>query len=441
LDDFFRGLSSFVQNIFKTLFLSAALLGSVSITAWAQTPPVGPETAPTDTDELAPEKDTVATRARPDYDPIGTRLGGFFLYPTIGVGETYNDNIRFTETNKTSDFITTVTPAVDLKSNWNSHALNFNARADLGRYASNSEEDYNDWQIGTDGRLDILRDTALTGGLKYAELHEGRSSPDQTGASEPVTYRQYGPNLQLSQRFNRLRASVGGDLTAYDYDDAKSRSGATLNMDDRDRVDTTGNIRLGYEIVPQYEAFVRGVVNQRNYDARTDDSGFQRDSKGWELVAGLSLDLGSVTFGNIYAGYLRQEFDDARLSTINGASYGGDITWNPTTLTTVKFLASRSVDETTLSGAAGSLATRAQATVDHELLRNLILNGNVEYVNNQYEGISREDDIINVGPGADYLLNRYLRLRLRYTYGMRDSSATGSDYDVNTVFLRLLAQY
>lgn len=434
-----------MRALLKTLVIPG-LLVAAPISAWAQTttPPVSPQDIPTESESdpsALPEKDTVTTRPRPEYDPLGTRLGGFFLYPNVGLAEVYSDNIRYSEDNEVSDWLTVVSPGVAVKSNWNVHALNFSAGADVGRYASHSEENFNDWRVATDGRLDIQRDSNITGGFKFAQLHEGRSSVDQTGAREPVIYRQFGPTADFNQRFNRLRASVGADYQIYDYEDTPSNAGPDLNMDDRDRKDLTGRVRLGYEIVPAYEAFVRGTVNQRNYDAEIDDGGVNRDSKGWEVVAGLALDLGNVTFGNIFVGYMRQEFDDASLKAISGPSFGGDITWNPTRLTTVKGIASRTVEETTLSGASGAFSTRVGATVDHELLRNLILSANVDYENNDYEGVSRTDDIINVGPSADYLLNRYLRLRLRYTHSMRDSTVPEGDYTANTVFLRLLAQY
>jgi hypothetical protein len=414
------------------------------MTVWAQTPPAAPQDVPTETESDSadlPLKDTVMTRQRPEYDPIGTRLGGFFLYPSISVTEVYRDNINYTASGEKSDFLTVISPNLNLRSNWNNHALNFSAGADVGRYISNSQEDYEDFRLATDGRLDILRSSNVKGGFKFAEQHEGRSSPDQTGAREPVIYRQLGPSLEYNQAFNRLRASIGGDYQIYDYDDGTANNGTVLNMDDRDRKDLTGNVRVGYEIVPSYEAFVRGAVNQRNYDDARDDGGVNRDSSGWEIVAGLALDFGDVTFGNVFAGYMRQEFDDASLKSISGPSFGADLTWNPTRLTTVKGIASRTIEETTLSGAAGALSTRIGANVDHELLRNLILSANADYVNNEYEGITREDDIINIGPSADYLFNRYLRLRLRYTHSMRESNSANGDYNVNSVFLRLLAQY
>jgi hypothetical protein len=193
--------------------------------------------------------------------------------------------------------------------------------------------------------------------------------------------------------------------------------------------------------VLQYEAFVRTAVNNQNCDDRVDDNNIKRDSQGWEVMAGVALDLGGVTYGNVFAGYMSQDYDDPTLKTVDGVGFGGDITWNPTRLTTVQFAIARTVEESTLNGAAGALSTRFRADVDHELLRNVILSANAEYENNDYEGISRDDDIIAVGVGGDYLLNRHVRLRLNYTYQTRDSSVAGTVYDTNTVFLRLVTQY
>ncbi len=425
------------MRTFLGLFVVPAIMVA-GVPVWAQTPPAIPQ------EQMAPqtepgEMDTVTSRKRPEYDPLGVRLGGFFLYPQAEITEFYRDNIFYRDGNEESDFVTVLSPKLLLKSNWNNHALNFFAGADVGRHLDNTDENYEDWQAGFDGRVDIDRSFNVTGGFQYAEKHENRSSPtSQTGAAEPVVYSEYGPSVAVSKRFNRLSMRLGGDLTVLDFDDTITNNGAHLEQDTRDRMETEESFRLGYEIVPQYEAFVRGSVNQREYD---DAGATNRDSQGWEGRAGVALDLGGLMFGNVFVGYMSQDFDDPTLKTIDGASFGGDLTWNPTQLTTAKFLVQRTIEETTLGGAAGSLSTLMRAGVDHELLRNVILSANAEYENSDYEGISREDDIIALGAGGDYLLNRYLRLRLSYTYETRDSTAANADYDTNTIFLRLLTQY
>lgn len=426
---------------FLGLVIVPAVLGLAGGSVWAQTPPATPQEQ-METQPEPGERDTVTSRPRPEYDPLGVRLGGFFLYPKAELSEAYRDNIYYSDGNEESDFITVLSPSLLLKSNWNNHALNFFAGADIGRYIDNSDENYEDFRAGFDGRVDIDRSANVTGGFQFAEKHESRSSPDSpSSAAEPATYAEYGPQVAITKRFNRLSMRLGGDLAVLDFDDVTANNGSILNQDDRDRMETEGSFRLGYEIMPQYEAFVRTAVNDRDYDDSVDDNNVNRDSQGWEVMGGVALDLGGVTYGNVFVGYMSQDFDDPTLQSVNGIGFGGDITWNPTQLTTAKFAIARTVEETTLSGAAGALSTQFRAGVDHELLRNVILSANAEYENNDYEGISRDDDIISVGGGGDYLLNRHVRLRLNYTYQTRDSSVSGADYDTNTIFLRLVTQY
>ncbi len=46
---------------------------------------------------VLPRGDTVATRARPEYDPLGIRAGSFLFFPQLSVDELYNDNIFATD--------------------------------------------------------------------------------------------------------------------------------------------------------------------------------------------------------------------------------------------------------------------------------------------------------------------------------------------------------
>ena len=117
------------------------------------------------------------------------------------------------------------------------------------------------------------------------------------------------------------------------------------------------------------------------------------------------------------------------------------MTWNPTQLTTVQLGASRTIEETTLNNAAGAIGTTFSASVDHELLRYVILTGDASYQNLDYDGISREDDTLGVGAGGTYLMNRHLRFNMRYGYATRSSNIAGQDYDTHTIRVGLTTQY
>src|SRR3546814_18048169 len=47
--------------------------------------------------EVDERKITVATRPKPELDPIGVRIGSFLLYPSIDLGLEFDDNVYRTE--------------------------------------------------------------------------------------------------------------------------------------------------------------------------------------------------------------------------------------------------------------------------------------------------------------------------------------------------------
>lgn len=420
---------------------AAVLIVAICADSFAQTAPQTPDDAGGEASEAPRRGDTVRNRARPGYDPIGVRAGGFFIYPEVGVTEQFRSNIFFTPSNEEEDFITVISPSLRAQSNWNVHSLSFYAEADYGLYAINEDENYFDFRGGVDGRLDIRRDLALSGGFSAARLHEARSSPDQAGAAEPVTYMRYSGNAALTKTFNRLSTRIGGNVDVYRYDNVPATGGGTFSSKDRDRTVSEGSIRIGYDTAPGIEPFLRTSVNDRSYRERRDDAGQIRDSWGWETVAGAAIDLGGVTFGEVYIGYLSQNYEGSGFNDISGVSFGGTLLWNPTRLTSVTLNAERSVEETTLAGAAGSLQTTFEARVDHELRRNVILSMDGGVSRRDYRGISREDDLADAGASVRYLANRFLELRGGYSFSTRNSSDSGADYDAHTLFLGVTAQF
>jgi hypothetical protein len=199
-------------------------------------------------------------------------------------------------------------------------------------------------------------------------------------------------------------------------------------------------MRVGYEIVPDYEAFVQGAFNVRDYDDPIDDEGFDRDSDGFGVVAGLTVDFGGVTFGDFYVGYREQNYEDASFGTLSGLDAGASLTWNVTPLTTVVGGVRRTVEETTSAGSGGYFGTEVSLSVDHELLRNLVLGVDGRYVMRDYDGIDRNDDYYEMGVDALYMLNRDIYLSAGYEYRDRSSNADGETYNQHVAMVRLTLQ-
>ncbi len=391
-----------------------------------------------DTDLIDSRNQSVAERARPGYDAVGIRSGGFLIFPEASIGESYNDNIFATPTNETDDFITTLAADVAVVSTWSRHALNLRGGLSQDFFADNSDEDRLDWNVGGDGRVDVTTSTALSGSLNYAQLHENRGDPNApTSASGPVEYKLFTASADFSQRFNRVAVSLGGDYADFNYDDVTSVLGATIDQDKRDREEYAERLRFSYLVSPDTNVYLEGQLDQRKYDQQPPAVALNRDSDGWQVVAGSEFRLTNLAQGGLYVGYQEREYDDATLSDTDGIVYGANIDWFVTPLTTVVFSAKSSVEETTVGTASGYDEDRFGVSIDHELMRNVIVSGGASYTQDDFNDTPRQDDILGAHAGVKYLLNHNFDIGLGYTYTDRDSNATGFDYTRNVVGLTL----
>ena len=100
------------------------------------------------------------------YDPLGIRAGAFRIYPSLTVSEEYNDNVFAVDNNTDDDLITNIAPTLRAESNFSRHRLGFAAGADVGIYLNEEDEDYQDFFVSTDGRLDITRQNFFDGLLR-----------------------------------------------------------------------------------------------------------------------------------------------------------------------------------------------------------------------------------------------------------------------------------
>ena len=155
------------------------------------------------------------------------------------------------------------------------------------------------------------------------------------------------------------------------------------------------------------------------------------------------MNYSGVITGELFVGYLDRQFDDIAFGNVQGPSFGGEIDWNITRLTTVSLGASRTTDATTLVGASTTLNTRFMLGIDHELRRNLVLQLDLEVANENFKGILREDDILRLGIMAEYRMNRKLWLQAGYRYRERrptPSGTSGREFDINEVMLSVTYQ-
>ncbi|WP_369062129.1 outer membrane beta-barrel protein [Caulobacter sp. 73W] len=422
-----------------------AAMGIPFSMSWAQTVRGSLNSAADAQSNFARDRNvSVRQRPHPEYNSAGVRLGAFVARPQVTVSGEYNDNIYGAAANEIDDFIFRFRPAVDLASTWSRHALNAFARGSINRYNDYSSENTEEYSLGANGRVDIVRGTSISGGGDVSRITEPRtSSSTPTGSIDPIQYDLSQFNVAGVREFNRLRLSARGDYRKFNYKDGRTVGGAEVEQDDRDREVTSFMGRGDYALSPATAVFVQGTVNKREYRLAGTAARPARDSDGYEVLAGANFEVGALMRGELAAGYLSQEFDNAIYGKVDGFGGRAQLEWFPTQLTTVTFNGTRSVEDSGIIGSSGYLSSTVGAQVDHELLRNVILTGQASYSDDKYEGIDRNDKRLNAGVSASYLLNRRLSLVAAYNHFKQNSKGAngGADFNVNTVSLGVTGRF
>lgn len=370
----------------------------------------------------------VQERPRPDYDALGIRAGAFLIKPEIWLAYGYDDNIYAVRADPESDFLAVIAPGFDVRSTWSRHALGISGGMERGIYRTESDENYLDAHLVADGRLDVLRESYLTGRLEISRLHEDRGAPDTSAQDrEPsVYYRSRAEAVHYHGR-GRMSLRTGADVTSYDFRSLEQLDSSIRSQAERDHGIYNVHARLAYELIPDVQPFVAGGYEWRRYER--EEAG--RDSNGYRIGLGSGFDLGGVTTGRIFGGYMRQRYQEAGREDISSPWYGLALLWNATGLTSLQATVEKSVRETTLEGASGIDAASLGLQLDHELLRNLLVGAFFDFSREDFQGLALKDRYYALGPWVTYLWNRYLSAEFKYIYLRRDSDLPDHEFSRN----------
>lgn len=417
-----------MKKLEVSLAVIAAVFGWVAIDAPA---------AAQDGDNFSRDRNqSVRGRAKPEYDARGVRLGGFMAYPELTIAAEYNDNIFATNLNPQEDLVTHVRGRLDITSNWSTHELNFRLDSPSRFYSDFDENNTTDVIGAVDGRLDVYRDFNLFGGVEYGDMTEPlSSSPTAQPLREPIEYVRASANVGAVKAFNRLRVSGEARYGDYDFEDGFLFDDTPVDQDDRDRSVIEFGVRADYALSPMTALFVAVGANERNYKLDPPDVIVDRDSTGYEVLAGADFDIARLVRGEIGVGYLSQEYDDPSVGDTNGLALRSRIEWFPDELVTVTFGAAREVADAGAFGASSYVSNNATFAIDYEWRRNVVFGMRADYSVDDYNGIDREDRRWDAVATGDYLIDRNAALffELGHYEQESDGAQFGRDYDIDRV--------
>lgn len=397
-------------------------------------------------DEPSALRESVRNRSRPEYDAEGMNLGqllfgngrevdpdtglrlhtrvadSLVLRPAMRVEAEYDDNILDSATFKLSDAILRLKPRLELVSDWDNHELRAAAGLNVQRYRENDFENATLWDASLAGRLDVTEYDKVSLGLSIARTQERLTSQDLlTAGGQNLTVTSFYPiplttlvatagwNYQADLFLSRLNA----EARRLDYQDVDAASNLfDRNQDDRDRWEYQLTWRAGYEAFDDTILYLEPSANLRRYEITPDDAGFDRNSQGWRLLAGLQYNASAVSYVDAALGYQEQVYADDRLANLSGPTARLTLVWNPTDLLTLEALVERRLTEQILNNAGGQTTTLVALDADQELHYRTILSAGYQYQldetedNGQVPGYTQGTHRFRLG--VRHLFNEYV---------------------------------
>lgn len=361
-------------------------------------------------------------------EAAGIDLGGFELYPSLGVGLSHDSNVIRSEDNEIDSWASTVIPELVLVNNYGLNQIQVGYRLTRADYFDSTDDDYTDHLFFADAAFDLNVRNRLSLTANYEDGHDARGTSFSIGRCEQLSSPDTYKNSSVSGTYSYGALSSKGriDLTAgystvdYDIDTDAYRT--------RDRKTTNLASTFYYQVMPATDLTFDVIYNDIEYDFAIDPTA-PLDSEETRLLVGVEWESTAQTTGYAKIGNRKKDFKAEGRENFSGLDWTLGVIWSPLTYSIVDITAFTNTNET--NGEGDFIETNTyRVTWDHEWLERVSTTVRASYSEDKYTGGSdRVDDNMAFGFSLNYQMQRNVLVQLGYDYDERDSNRDVIDYD------------
>ncbi len=383
---------------------------------------------------------TVVTRVRPLYEQPGVRFGDWIIHPNLDESTGYNSNVLGLQGGPSS-WVVETNPSLQINSDWSRDSLGAAFSADNLQYPGSPNQDETNWQAAIGGGYTIGRSDLQ---LAYAHLalHELPTDIGAPPSSTPLPYSVDDVRSDYTFDFGRLKITPNLEYQHWQFG-STTISGVTSDQAFRNRGVYQAGSAFRYELSGTTSLLL--VTQAVSSQFVKQQPGLPSlSSNGGLVLTGIDYQYTGPWRYQLLVGAAVRSFTASQFKTQASPIAQATVIWTPTGLTTVTGSVLRTIEDPTVEATSGFNYTTAQLRVDHEYLRNVLLDveGGVENAD-YFQGGTQT--VYYGGGGATWLLNRWLRLSAHYqfTRGQGTQSTTtatvltSSPYSQNLILFGL----
>ncbi len=355
---------------------------------------------------------TVLSRLRPLYEQPGVHAGSFIIRPNLDEALGYNSNPIGIKSSPGSWLLRTA-PSVSANSDWSRNSLGLALTASNDQYWNTPRQSRTDWSGTIGGGYTIGRED-LTVGFSHLSLHQIPGDVGAVPSDTPVHFRVNDLRSSYTFDLGRLSLIPNVDVTSYDFDNT-TILGVPTSQQYRNRVEATGGVTTQYKLSDLRSLLF--VLQGVDSHYTTPSPGTPTlNSKSVLALAGIDYVASGVWRYRVLVGAETRQFQSPVFKSHTAPIAAASVIWTPTGLTTVTTSVSRLIEDTAAEGTAGYTYTNASLVVDHEYLRNVLLQGRtgVQVANYLLGGGTQAR--FTVGAGITWLMNRRMQLSANYDF-------------------------
>lgn len=363
---------------------------------------------------------TLALLAAPVWalDPQPVAIQGLKFYPSLRVGERYDDNYREVHVDAPSSRITLLEPELRLVAEDRNSAYRLSYAGSHQTYHDDDDASHMDHRLRLDGVLEFTARHRLSLEAAYSLLEETAST------AIPGVNDEYSlATLRGTYRFgaesarNNLEFTAGHERLRF-HDDSLANAAEER---DANRLGVTWFHRLGG---------TRALIEARydEFDYVRPDSPL--NSHNLALLTGAIWEATARISGRIRAGYQRKEYDDDRRGGLESPMWEVGLEWEPRTYSRFTLTTRQAYDEGD-DGADAIRHTRARLDWRHAWSGRFSTTLTFGTARLRYQGLDREDDLASAGLTLSYQPRRWLELAVGYSHRDNDSTEDRERYRRN----------
>ncbi len=366
--------------------------------------------------------------------PASIDLGGFELFPSVGLGLTHDSNITRSDSDEIESWKSTISPEFLLVNNYGLDQYQVGYRVTRADYFSSQEDSFTDHLLTANATVEFDVRNRISLAAEYDDGHDDRGTLFSIGTGDTLnrvdTYKKY--SLTNTYTYGaatskgRIDISTGYFVVDYDIntDIYRSRDRDTLNLGTTFYYDISSATELTFDI----------IYNDISYDFALDIEN-PLDSEETRILVGAQWEGTTQTAGYVKLGNRKKEFKDATRDDFSGFDWQVGVIWTPKTYSTLELTTFTNTNETFGEGNFIDTDT-VQVTWQHEWLDRVSTTLRTSYIVDKFTGeTDRQDDNLTFGASLNYQMQRYILVQLGYDYEERDSNRNDIDFDRNLLTL------